>query len=266
MVGQPLGQIATLGIKTTMKFALLFTFSCLVIATANAEPISTSVSCTVAGQTTVVSSSACGGTLPDGTAYSAIASASYATSGNTLTFDLSAKAGSVPGSSPITGSLFPVSAMASLNLDVYSNQYSGKAYVVFNGNVRPGGTYGVNEGSILQLTPGFETFCASFSCSTASPTCTIFEQISTGCNPEQPEFIPLADGNTLNVNANVSVQPIYTEYGTEELNGTLSFFEADGVTPLEITSAPEPGGIAFACLGLTMCSVGAFKRRILSLR
>jgi hypothetical protein len=77
--------------------------------------------------------------------------------------------------------------------------------------------------------------------------------------------LPLGGGNVFNL----SIQSKSNEgssfgdagYVQGDVIGAISFYEADGVTPLDITLAPEPGSIVLACLGLSLCGVAVAKRR-----
>jgi hypothetical protein len=128
---------------------LLFTFLGI-SALANADALISSVSCTTGGQT-VLSTSACSGPSNSG---SGTASATYSISGNTLTVDVASFAESTPGPTETS-----VGSNASVNLNVYSTNYVGQAYVVLSGAGADAGgnTYGEPQYVLLQMTPGYST-------------------------------------------------------------------------------------------------------------
>ncbi len=205
-------------------------------------------------QQAVISSSACSG--PN---YSASASATYTISGNTLTFDVGSFA------KLYTFISFPQSeilADANLNLDVYSTDYVGAAYVVFTGNVTPGGDFNTGiRGITFQTTPGYRTTCEGFLCQTSGPNCGLAPVGTTpNCDITQPVEFQTGRSDVFNVFADADSQAINgLGYGAATVNGTFSFFEADGVTPLDVTLAPEPAS-AFL-LGCSLLLLASLARR-----
>jgi PEP-CTERM motif-containing protein len=241
------------GLSKAIAGALLFVP--IFAGCASAASINTSVSCGLSGQgqpaTSISSSAICTigslGLGPGGGYANATASVTYSVVGNDFNSTVSAAANAVPPG------LFQGSTSATADASLSVGLYTA-------GPVRAGFLEVLTGGNFAGVTGGDGIGTTQWALSPFG--------VAAGCTGafcfSDPLLQPFLLGTAFQFNENMDFTELGNElsgpasgFGTTQL--TFLFFEADGVTPVQVSEAPEPA--AYGLLGIGMLGVVFAGRR-----